>query len=209
MKMRYVLLAIFTLALIGGASYGQVVVRGGGGWGWGGGGGQVTVKIDRIMVEIKTLTAEQTAQLKALATAMDKDFKELEKEHQDVMNGMFQKGGRGGIDKWGEEMASQQKETESLTEEYGIKINAILTAEQRTSWEKSQMSPALATELAKLDLTAEQKATIEKLTLETAQTIAGAKTLAAGQAAKAALARKIITEVLTPAQAAKLAGLQL
>ena len=160
------------------------------------------------MVEELSLTDDQKPKLKEICDAQEKTLRDLQKQAGDKM--------REAMDNQDDQAARRQAMEESrkislqMEETYTrnqAAIKAILTADQQATWEGVKAGQSIEGRFGMAQLTDDQKAKIEELAKAAGKDISAAKDEAAALEVKGTLAKKVIAEILTNEQAAKLAGL--
>ena len=161
------------------------------------------------MVEELNLTDEQKPKLKELCDTQEKTLRDLQKQASDKMreamdNKDDQDARRSALEE-SRQIYQQMQETYTKNQ---AAIKALLTPEQQGTWEGVKAGQSMEARFGMAQLTDDQKAKIKELAKAAGKDISTAKDDAAALEVKGKLAKKVIAEVLTDVQAAKLAGLE-
>jgi Spy/CpxP family protein refolding chaperone len=208
MNIKSMLVGIAALAIVGSTAMAQPAPGGPGGaaGGRGGRGGMMApVNPYDQMVEQLNLTDDQKPKIKVQTDAMQKAITDFQTQSREKMTAATDQASRQAAM---DEVTQLRTTTEASLAKIQTDINAILTPEQQTTWEGFKANQAITNRLNMLQLTDDQKAKIKELATAAGKEIADAKTPDDALAAKGKLVKKILTDVLTDAQMARLVGLQ-
>ena len=165
-----------------------------------------------------TLTDDQKPKVKARVDAMNSELQALLLTVQNVTPaaGGFGGGGggRGGAPAATSapltpEQVKARDDYRFLADQHQVKINSELTDAQKLQWETYKLNTLLDPKVATLSLTEDQKSKIKVLVAETAKSLAAMTDAKEIDLQEGKLIRKVVAEVLTEPQAARLFELPL
>lgn len=159
------------------------------------------------------LTEDQKPKVKEKCDEVEKTLKDFQTQIREKRAAAFPGGNGGNVDR----SAMQQAMTEirdltTQADEAFAKgqheIDALLTPEQQNAWEGFKLDRALTARFNMIQLTDEQKAKIKEMTAEVGKDIAAATDVKTTLEIKGKVTKKIMSDVLTDEQIAKLAMLE-
>lgn len=163
-------------------------------------GGQQMNQAARIGEVVTDLTEEQKTKLKSLGDEFREAMEDFGAEVQEKMRDL--RGGGGGQD-WEqvrEEFQKLNEERENMVRKFDQEMLAVLTPEQRATWETYRLNQMLNDRLRGARLTDEQKAKVAELAKTTGKSLAEAKDAKERNATIGKLLKQIVAEVLTDEQ---------
>jgi hypothetical protein len=152
------------------------------------------------MVQQLSLTEEQKPKVKEKVDAMNTELEAFQQNAQG-------QGGRGARGRGGQAQADLVKRVDdfqTLINEHQIKIDAELTPDQRVTWETFKLERQIDPRMTLMGLSDDQKTKVKSLVDETAKSIAALTDGKEVETLHGKLVRRLVADVLTPEQAAKL-----
>ncbi len=162
-------------------------------------------QFDQMDKDLK-LTDDQKTKIKTEVDAMNKDISDLQEDAAARGREIMQNAGddrAAAMEKVQAEIKKTMADMQKIVDAGQTRINALLTPDQRVTWEGSKLKRTLQQRLGFMELTADQKIKVQALIDETAKSLAEAKDPAATAAAQGKLLKRIVADILTDDQAAK------
>ena len=210
----------------GGQGGGGFNNRGGGGGGGGGGanggaaagrGGPAAMGLDvnfytneyDTMLQQLTFSDEQKTKVKAQVDAMNSELQTYVQNNQAQLGRGRGRGARGAAGANGAGAMTAQVQAfvdgyQQIADGHQLKIDAELTADQRVQWETFKLNRVLDPRLQFVGLTDDQRDKVKGLVDDTAKAIVALTDGTEIETLEGRLVRKVVGEVLTEPQAAKL-----
>jgi Spy/CpxP family protein refolding chaperone len=162
-------------------------------------------QMDRVL----NLTEDQKPKVKEQVDELNKDIEDLRTSSMEKIRAAMA-AAQGGNDPekarqdWQDTIKQVNEDYQKIMAAHQTKISALLTDDQRVTWESFKLMRALQQRFGPVDLTDVQRQQIRQLVEDAGKDLAAAKDEAATAAITGKVVKKVVADILTEEQAAKL-----